>query len=434
MLEKHKMKRFNKYKKIKEQIRYSYNGYPVEKIVAIDIAVWVFAERKFNIKSYLSYLIKHTLPFFVTSLNLHNLKLNEPTKTLFSMGLFGREDYYEVWEDVKKRVDKKISFDFSKQNYRFRLDIKKILLAWSLIRKVDDIELIGKLWLAAKITYYLNIIDELEKINPVVGKYCSFSSEHDHEALLTRYFQKKNIKTYSLQHGIDFIHRERVELSAILYENFMTDLRLCWGQYTKDEFVEYGVNEHSLMVAGYPRKITRPPLPDKLNKKECLVFLGSYPYHEANMKLIQILEHLNDGINFDIKLHPRSNRSVYKKIVERNNWNLIGKKQTLTDLFNSNKYGWTIAVNSSAYYESYLYNIPGLRFNDGSFMDLVDIKNDRFSNLQELKECLSFIPFENPDKIPEYFNEVNKNLDYVIGIDKDEYHILNCNPPEESQN
>ena len=419
------MKKFKRYKRIKKEVSYNYHGYPIEKILAIDIAVWVYNKRNFTLKTYLSY-IKHVIPYFVRSLNLDGLKLNEPQKTLFSMGQFKRADYYEIWEDVKERVDQKISFDFSKQEFRFRFDLKKIVLACFIISRAKRLELIARIMLAGRVTYYLNIIDELEKINPIAGKYCSFSSEHDVETILTRYFQKKEIKTYSLQHGIDFIHRKRIELSSILYENFMTDFRMLWGKFTKDEFVEYGVDENSLIVAGYPRKINRPKIPEKINKKECLVFLGSYPYHDANIHLINVLKKWEEAVNFEFKLHPRSERSKYEKIILENGWSLMDENQTLTDLFESNKYGWAIVVNSSAYYESYLYYIPCLRFNDGSFLDLADVKDDKFSNIQELKRCLDSIPFEEPEKIPAYFDEADQNLEYVIGIHKDEYHLLNC--------
>lgn len=425
-----KNEKYHKYKRVKNQISYRYkNHYPVEKILGIDLGILIFAKKKFTVKSYLSYIIKHTLPIFFKTLNLNDLKVNEPSKTLFTMGTFKRKDYYEIREDVKSRIKKTASFDFSTQNHTYKLSFKNIYLAWTIINRTKELGLLSRFRLASKMTFYLNVIDDLEKINPVFGKYCAFSSVHDYETLLTSYFQKKKIKTYSLQHGIYSVLHDNITLDMILYENFISDFHLCWGQYTKDEFAKYGIGKDALIVAGYPRKVSRPSIPSGLNKNECLLLLTSYMYHESNIKLLQIIKELisahEPNLKVNIKIHPNSVREKYEEIAaEYQNWNIIPQEQTLTELFKSSKFGWAAAINSAAYYESYIYNIPCFRLTDPAFEDSVDINDDKFSNLNELKERLNVVPFEDSEKLKTYFQEINDRLNYAIGINRDEYQVL----------
>ena len=420
---------FERYKRVKNQISYNYKGhYPVEKILAIELGVAIYTKRTFTIKSYLSYIIKHIIPFYFRSLNLRDLKKNEPLKTLFSMGTFHRKDYYEIREDVKNRIEQSDSFDFSAQEYKFKFSWKNIQLARMIINKTNELTLLTKFRLASKITYYLNIIDELEKINPVFGKYCAFSSVHNLETLLTSYFQKKNIKTYSLQHGIYSVLHDDITLDMIVYDNFISDFHLCWGQYTKDEFTEYGIDKDSLIVAGYPRKIKKPKVPSQLNKHECLLILTSYMYHESNIKLLQIIKELvstsEPDLKVNVKIHPNSLREKYEKIIKDLNWKVVPEDQTLTELFKSSKFGWAVAINSAAYYEAYIYNIPCLRLTDPSFEDSVDINDDKFDNLHKLKEYLDEIPFEDEKKLKNYFDKIHNKLEYAIGINTDKYQVL----------
>lgn len=414
--------KFEKYKRIKSAISYNYKGYPVEKILAIDLGVMVFNDRKHTFKSYLSY-IKNTLPFFIKSLNLDDLKIKQPKKTLFSMGAFQRKDYYELWEDVKSRIKSPLSFDFSRQKNRNSYNFKKAFLGWFIINKTNELKLLAKFRLAAKITHYLHVVDELEKINPVVRKYCAFSSVHNYEVILSFFFRKNKIETYSLQHGIYSVLHDNISLDMILYENFVSDFHLCWGQYTKDEFMSYGINEKSLIVAGYPRNVARPAIPSKLNSSKCLILLTSYIYHDSNLKLLQIFKEFSANNNLDVhvKIHPNSNREFYEKIIAEYRFNIVSPDLTLMELFKNNEFGWAVAINSAAYYEAYMYNIPCLRYNDFSFEDSVAIYDDKFSNLKELKGCIKALPLSEPDQLDEFFSLTNQKLDYAMGINKDRY-------------
>jgi len=344
------------------------------------------------------------------------------------MGDFNRSDYYEIREDVKNRIKHTVLFDFSAQRYTFKFSWKNIWLAWSIINKTNELEWTKKLKLAAKTAYFLNLIDDLEKANPIVGKYCAFSSVHNYEALLTSYFQKKNIKTYALQHGVYSVLRDNITLDLILYENFMSDFHLCWGQFTKDEFINYGIDKNALLVAGYPRQVVRPQIPIKLNRNKCLLLLTSHIYQESNNKLLNLVKEFEkmsgQKIEVHVKIHPNSDQKKYERIIANLNFKIVSNNLTLTDLFKTEKFGWAVAINSAAYYEAFIYNIPCLRYNDSTFEESVNIHDDIFSNIDGLKKCHDKIPFEDSKKLKEYFFTTNQKLNYAIGIDTDEYAVL----------
>ena len=76
----------------------------------------------------------------------------------------------------------------------------------------------------------------------------------DLENLLTQFFKLRNIPTYSLQEGVYFIFKKNPPLDSVQYENFETDNLLCWGQFSIDEDVSYGISPRKLRLAGYPKK------------------------------------------------------------------------------------------------------------------------------------------------------------------------------------
>lgn len=425
------IEKFDIYKEIKNEIKFDYKGYSIEKIIAIDLILRIYIHRNYTLKSIVSFIIKKIVPHYFTTLDLKTLEKNSPSKTLFSMGIFKREDYYEIWESAKSHVKEKTSYDFSEQKSKIHFNIKNIRRAWNIINRTKKLSLLDKFWLAAKLTYYFNFIDDIEKLEPVAGKYCAFSCVHDFETIFTFYFQKKGIPTYNLQHGIFTLFKKSVPLDAILYENFVSDYQLCWGESTKDVLMEYGINANALIVAGYPRKINRPPVPEKLNNNECIVLLARFSYHHSNMKLLSILEKLSeeDDINVHLKLHPSlfspQFLRYYEEIAEKNRWTIEPDDVTLDKLLKNKMFGWSIAVNTTAYYEAWLEYLPCLRFNDGSFDDMVDVLDDTFKSFDELKRLYQTIPFDNPGGLKSFFDEVNENLDYAIGIDTNKYDILN---------
>ncbi|MFW6275550.1 MAG: hypothetical protein ACOC2M_02845, partial [bacterium] len=127
--------KFQNYKKIKKELVSTYRGYPVEKIMALDVIVKVYFKRQFTVKSLMAYILKYQLPLFFSSLNLEQLKFQEPGKTLFSMGVFKRKDFYEIMDYAKSHVKNHLEIDFSKLRYRRKINLRNIFRALKIINK-----------------------------------------------------------------------------------------------------------------------------------------------------------------------------------------------------------------------------------------------------------------------------------------------------------
>lgn len=408
------------YKKVKNKICMKYKGYALEKILALDLIVLVYSKRNLNYKDF---------TFFFRSISLSKISKSNKNATMFSMGQYGgRKDYYEIWDFVKNCVSNLSELDFTYAPKKIRFRLSNLITAFkciSLARK--DLSIQGVIILASKLTYYLNIIDEVEKLNPLAKKYCAFSSVLPLEAILTSYFKLQGTPTYSLQHGLYFVFKENVLIDSLAYENLISDYHFCWGKYTKDEFQKYGINTGSLIIGGYPRAVNRKKRPVMLNKNNCVVLFSRQAFHDTNLHLIELLRGFSEKfkVKFYFKLHPTLTWDYYKKIADDMGWEIIPKEKTINELFNHNEFGWAIAINTAAYYEAYLNYIPCLRFNDGSFEDSIDISKDCFNNNVGLNYAFQNIPFDDENDLNTFFDRTDDKLKYTMGLNQNNYQILN---------
>lgn len=412
-------KNFLKYKQNKKHLKKRYKGYyQIEKILALDLASKIYFPNKNRLFSIFRI-------FFTYSFK--DLNGFSGVNTLFSIGDYNRKDYYEILNYVKSNVHSHYVLDFSQRDYKFSFNLSNTITAFYNVLLKTDIPLKSRFLLAAKVNFYLNVICSLEKVDVNFDKYCAFSSVHPLEAILSYYFQKRHIPTYSLQHGLYFIFEKNILFDSILYENFLSDYHFCWGQYSADELKKYGISENSLLVGGYPRKVERKKIPQTLNKAECILLLARKEFDETNMELLKILETFSkeNNINITLKLHPSLSLDKYTAVAKANKWKIIDMNITLKEIFSSTEYGWSIAINTAAYYEAYLHYIPCLRYNDQSFEDSLGVFADTFYTYGELNQKLEHIPFTNQLKLKEYFIESDRRLEYLIGFNVNNYHKLN---------
>jgi hypothetical protein len=246
-----------------------------------------------------------------------------------------------------------------------------------------------------------------------VTKYLAFCGVLNVENLLTQFLQQKGIKTFSLQHGISFLYSKDVPIDSINYENFQSNILLCWGQYYIDEYYKYGIPSDKLIVAGYPKTVKKIAL-DTTNKfKSCLVLLARNQYDESNQKLLSILLNQYD-FEFHLKLHPSLNYEDYTKFAKNNNMKIINRSIKLVSCFTKNEYDFTIAVNTSSYYEALIHGKPCLRFYSEAF-ELMYGYDDIFSDNKGLEKALNKIK----NNITTYQEKINSVLDYTMGIGTD---------------
>ncbi len=401
------MTNFDRYKYLKGLIKFEYKDISLQQIIAFDLIVSTYFGSGLKIKHLVFFFLRYKLPS-----NINSFK-----GTLYTIGDYSaRKDYYEIWDYVGDIIKPDLKIDFHNINkvLSFRLiNIFRSLNALRIIYKEVSIKEFIYLW--AKLTFYINIIDNIFNKNLNYSSYIGFSTVHPLEAIFTLYFKLRGVPTYSLQHGLYYIFKNPIPIDSLAYENICSDYHFCWGQYTKDEFISYGINPDRLFVAGYPRKIDRgfPRQVCSLNK--CVVLLSRKMFNSSNLKVLEILKEVTSKINFDVylKLHPTLNHEEYVNLANHFNFHIVDHDVTISELFKSEKYDFSISVNTGAYYESYIYYTPCFRFITDSFDLSIDVDDDIFCNDSELLIQLKKLVLT--DSIT-YWMKVNESLKYIMGI------------------
>lgn len=407
--------KFEIYKSIKSRISFSHKSLAMSNIIALDILTVVYKDVP---------SVRHLIYFFIT----HDLKNHIPgqSQKFFTMiNLDRRADYYQIWDYVLKQKKDVHKADCNNFNKRFHFSPGSCIKAVFEILKATKgtpLSLYKKIYLMSRFAFYCNVIDTLEKIQPTVkDKYVAFSGVHPLEAILTLYFKKKNTPTYTLQHGLYYIFRKEIPLDALPYENFISDYHLCWGQYTKDEFEAYGIPSSSLLVAGYPREVERGKILSDNPIKNCTVLMARVAYDQSNQNLLSILASVKDKlqINVNLKLHPSLNFEEYKNICQKFGFKLIEQSMTIRETFTGTDAHFCIAVNTSAYYESYIYNRPCLRYCDEVIDNSIEIEEDDFYTEEQLTTAIQ--KYRNVKDWGSFFRHADKRLQYVIGLNINQY-------------
>lgn len=399
---------FDKYIKIKKDLSYDYKNYPIEKIMSLNIIEQVYNRYELKIK-YFAWL-------FITQ----KINISTDKKVLFSMGPYRRKDYYELLDFVRTDIDSDL-VDFSKIKKTFKFSPKNIFISFLhiFIKKID-LPFQKRLALFCSMTNILNIIDDLEKnkVPANLQNFCSFCSSHRHESILDYYFQKNKIYTYTLQHGLYFI-MDNYPIDVIAYEHMPADKFLCWGQYTKDEFTKFGIPENRITVSGYPRKIAKL-YSKETNKLKILILFARIQHHENNLKIIELLKELSKSAKMDIefKLHPSLDYNFYENIAKENGFKMSENK-TIQELINTNNYTLSIVYNSTAYYDSYINNCISLRYKDIDADKSINVWNDGFSNIEELKEKIEYFKEKNSEQ--NFWDETEQKLEYILGFNINKY-------------
>ncbi|MFX1702576.1 hypothetical protein PV783_01415 [Chitinophaga sp. CC14] len=413
---------FKRYIKIKSLLKVDFKGYSIDKIVALDLIMLVYSGVNFSFKSCL---------FAFVRLDFSMIKELPLAKVLSTMGRYNRrKDYYEIFEFINNKLGDVYPVDLNDCKYSICFSGYNIVKAYRLIFKtpLPYLTTKEKLFLFVRVVHYYNCINALEKfsLETKYESYLAFSSVHPYEAIFTLYFQKRKVPTYSLQHGLYFIFQRDIPIDALAYENFISDFHFCWGAYTRDEFVSYGIAADRLLIGGYPRKahFVRKSSPIKCSR--CIIFLARHKYAESNFKLINMLEEYkkknrDDNVQLYFKLHPTLDASLYEEKV-KDVGVILMDNLTLTELLQSDKFDFSLAINTAAYYESYIYGVPSLRFSDDSFENGIGVRDDIFTSVEELSMQIKNL--RQMDNLAIYNNEVEQKLDYIIGLNISNYPVI----------
>lgn len=398
---------FDKYKVAKSLLGLNYKGYPIDKIVAIDIVSLIYNKKQFCLRE------------LVNLFSTRRINVPKDNEVLYSIGNYKRIDYYELLSFVRTDIDSKL-LDLSLVDRTFCLSFKNIYQAFRLVFRNDiSLGFLSKLSLLASVTYSMNVIDYLESQSVSKTRiFCSFCSNLGDEAILDYYFQKQKVPTYTLQHGLWFLF-DTPPIDVITYENLVSNKLLCWGQYTKDEFVKYGIDESRLIVAGYPKKI-RPLMALKPNKRKqrIIIFFARVIFDANNLELISLITNINQDVDVEFKLHPSLCTEKYKTLANQYGFKLA-PSGTIQDLLSKGRYDYSISYNSTAYYDSYINNCISFRYKDKDADNSIDVLDDSFSSIQEFNDKMALIQEKQLNN--QFWHEVEKRLNYILGYGVNEY-------------
>ena len=403
---------FEKYKNLKSQYNFVYKGIHLNRVLSI--MLWILANSKEAGFKWTS-TIKLFLAKDVTKINF---KENHTILTTF--GDYSRREYLNLYNNIISKIGLNASYnDLSELGHRMSFSYLSFVNFVKSLRLLQstDLTFTQKWKISVYTTYYCNTIDLLEKQNLCPQKFLCMSHVLGIDNLLTQYFKLKGIPTYSLQEGIYFLFGDNPPLDSILYENFETDNLLCWGQYTIDEYKKYGIDGKRFHVSGYPKEIKLSDIVIRKGLRKCIVFLARESYDSSNIKLIKLLSEFSNEIEFSLRLHPSCDFEAYSKQATENNMSIIPTGKLISECLNNVDYDFSIAVNTTVYYEALMMGLPCLRYHDDAFILMAGL-DDVFSDSTQFITKVS--SFKTLSEV-EYQKHIDEMLKYTIGYGIDDY-------------
>jgi hypothetical protein len=409
---------YNRYKSLIEKLSYEYKGYNLKHLLpgyftfAFDdnplVARDVFKEFYLSTQLFdLNKVLENELPTFITY-------------------LINRSDYHDLAIAAQKSYpdSKVINIESlpKKKISPFSISfIRNFFTAFGIVffRSIKE-SLMTKLYLVGLIIKILNYINLVEKakVPPSVCRYICFNTAYKEESLLTLYFKKRGIETITMQHGIFCDFKLVIPFDCINLDNLIADKVLCWGQSTVDYLLTKGFNSSQLILMGNPKyKNTEIDYIDQSFTK-CLVLLGRQVYISSNNKLLELLKEYNqkhgNKILFYIKKHPflmDHDHKSYASIAD--NMIFIGKEHSVQEILRSELVNFSIAVNTTAYYESLALGKISLRWSESENEEFLGM-DDKFYNLQDFESKIEEFENKPQAEVKEKMKEVIK---YVFNPD-----------------
>jgi hypothetical protein len=379
---------YDRYLQLKEQFDYQYKGYNLKQFIpgylnfvfdgyipsARTVAKAFHQSRKFlDIRKTLAVRSSVVITYLIKRADYRNLAL-------------AAQSYYTGSEVVDLPDLPELKKSFFSLPYICRL-LKAFFIVFT---RRTGLPLLAKCYLIAVLTRIFNQIALLEsvKCSDNIRRYVCFNSAYREESVLTAYFNKRGIETITLQHGIFCRFKALIPFDYINFDNFIAQKMLCWGQSTIDFLTANGVDANRLILMGNLKykglKI------DKVNQsfQKCLVLLGRALYLKTNDKLLETLSEYNKQHNgeiiFYIKKHPFLLDEDHKCFADiTNNLIFLGREHSAEEVLKSSMVDFSIAVNTTAYYESLALGKPCLRWTEAENEEFYGM-DDQFVSLKEL--------------------------------------------------
>jgi hypothetical protein len=372
---------YKKYIDLKDAYRgKNFNGYPLDRVLGSYLANYSWMS-KFNKCRFLVYCI----------INNHEISIDGDYLISYQTP---RESYQNILENyileynIPTRSIQKIEMTKS-----FFLNIFSFLYYFIKYFKYNKSYSFFKNLIYNFFTAFsIRTISLLESKTLDCKQYTAFNSSYLYESFLTFYFRKRNIPTYSLQHGLYFNYLNEIPLDIINYENICAENLICWGNYTLDQIQSTVPKDVKLILGKYPYTIKFSK--NRMKKNTVLVFLPRLIYISETKKLLNILE--NTGDNYLIRLHPNTTQSLQAYIAKIPSFE-VDENPKLEITLAAYKYDFCIGFNTSSILEATLYGQEIVQYiskNDEFIIDNIL----SFNSLEKLKEIKKLQVFPKVNK------------------------------------
>jgi hypothetical protein len=407
---------FGKFKSVMSLEGFIYKGYPLNKIICVDIISIIYN------KNNLSY--KKIKKMFLTK----NISFNDFNEgDIYSIGDYNRSDYMQIMKYVISRRNGEL-LRLSDCKKIFSINPSNIIYAaYLVIFKLKYIGLSDRMNLFFSYTYAINLINKTESNNcdldfSSIKSYTAFCSNMIDEAFINFFLKKKGITTFTLQHGLWYIFEKNDKVDILAYENLVADYLLTWGDYTKHEFEKYGVDSASLISSGYPREYKNIiPNDNILNENNVLILLSRKLFESNNHNIIKIIQEFSSETtkkyNFYFKLHPSLSHECYTTLIGGGGV-VLSNDKTIAEVISEVKFSFSISYNSTSYFDSYINNCMSFRFKDCDSEVSTSILADEFSSSSELIKIIDYYSLQEQNALWEL---VKERLRYVLGYGVDKY-------------
>lgn len=409
---------YERYALALDKLCLSYRGYNLRHVLAYDFATVIYGKQKLSLKTFARFILLRAY---------RGLENCVADNGILSTLPFAKNEWYEILNYVLESSGIDRFLDISKSGWRICFNAKNIYSSLNQVVKIPGLNFSERIQLWAAINYRLNLIDYIDSLDMKHCRgYLAFCSVVGDEAVLVEYFKARKVPTFSLQHGTYVFNTGKNKTADCLnFENFHADYLLCWGEATKQEFLQYGSNERSLLVSGYPRYLKKINSMGRDSISDCicvLILCARQEFDRKNIKIFEIVKEFVTNASFPVivkvRTHPSLDQVKYRELAKQMLFE-VSEGESLSQLFANPVISFVVTYNSTVYYEAYLNGVFALRYSDEDD-ELHDyVMDDAFSDVDELNSRVRDIRSLSGD--PRVLVDIEKRLEYLVGYGINSY-------------
>jgi len=278
----------------------------------------------------------------------YNLHASGLGKVIFfdTTRLKKRHDYELMADNFYGKLSDNVK-DASLISIRYCLDIssviKKIKMIFGFYIKENY-----NLYDAIQISQVLMLNELIDLLPNQIKKAITFCDAHPEDNFIAQSLREKSVRTYTLQHG--YYVRNDSGINSEVYQNFVSDYMLCWGDSSVNNITQLEVDSRRLISFGCFK--VKNNIDVNLNRERITLFLNGIHSSDENCKIISLYNSIKKmGVNVEVKIrrHPDDN----------NNYGLkedVFDKLPLVDSLMLASY--SVVLSSGVFVDLYLSNVP----------------------------------------------------------------------------